>query len=57
MNKNQGIVWEVQKFGTTIEWDKKVGVAESAFNSADPNGVVMYRIDTATGKKYFVKQR
>ena len=56
-NVVRGNIYEVQKFGVTIEWDKKIGVAESAFKSADPGGVVMYRLDASTSKKYFVKQR
>lgn len=54
---NAGYIFEVQKYGTTLEWESKISVAESAFNQASPGGVVLYKIDRGTGIKTPLKTR
>jgi hypothetical protein len=54
---NTGYIFGVQKYGTTIEWESKISVAESAFNQASPGGVVLYKIDRSTAKKTVLKTR
>jgi hypothetical protein len=50
-------IFEVQKFGVTIEFDTQFGRVESAFNSASPGGVVMYKLDQASSRKAILKRR
>ena len=54
--KSYGI-FEVQKYGTTIEWTRKLTEAESAFNAASPGGVTLMQIDTGTANKVILKRR
>lgn len=37
-------IYEVQKFGVTIEWDGVFKKAQDAFKQASPGEVVMYKI-------------
>jgi hypothetical protein len=57
MNYPSGFVFEVQKYGTTLEWSSKITEADSAFNQASPGGVAMYKIDLGTSKKTELKRR
>ncbi len=47
-------IYEVQKFGVTLEWDS-FAKAEEAFKDASPGEVRMYRI-TGT-KKVLIKKK
>lgn len=37
-------IYEVQKFGVTLEWDGDLRKAQDAFKQASPGEVVFYRI-------------
>lgn len=37
-------IFEVQKYGTTLEWTDKLKVAEEAFKDTSKGGVVFYEI-------------
>jgi hypothetical protein len=50
-------IFEVQKFGCTIEFDKDYKKVESAFNGTSPGGVVFYKLDPATSKKSVLAKR
>lgn len=50
-------IFEVQKYGTTLEYDTNYNLADSAFRQASPGGVVMYKIDPATQTKAAIKVR
>lgn len=51
------MIYEVKKFGVTIEYTRKISEAESAFNQAYPGGVEFLKLDTGTQKKSLVKTR
>jgi len=40
-------IYEVQKFGVTLEWTDSLREAEDAFKDADKYGVKMYLIQNA----------
>lgn len=50
-------IFDVQKYGVTIQLTEKVSEADSAFKLANPGGVVFYEIDHATGNKKVVKTK
>lgn len=50
-------MYDVQKFGVTIEWDTDVRKAESAFNQASPGGVIMYRMEPGSSVKKAVRRK
>lgn len=47
--------YEVQKYGVTLEFDRDVRKADSAFAHASPGGVKMYRLDPSTSIKTLVR--
>lgn len=49
------MIFEVKKFGVTLEWTKDIREAEGAFNKAAPGEVVMYKIDGAN--KYPIRKK
>lgn len=49
------MIYEVQKFGQTVQWTNKIEEAESAFKQTSPGGVRFYIMDRSTGKKWLVK--
>lgn len=50
-------LFDVQKYGVSIQYTEKVSEADSAFKLANPGGVVFYEIDHSTGNKYVVKSK
>lgn len=57
MQYNEGYpIYEVQKFGVTVEFTSRFSHAETAFKWVSPGNVVMYSIDI-TGKKYPMKSK
>lgn len=59
MNENfkKFAIYEVKKFGTTLEWDIDVRKAESAFNNAEPGEVVMYRMEPGSSVKKAIRRK
>ena len=55
--KKQKTIYEVRKFGTTIEWTNKFKEAEAAFNGASRDGVELLQMDRDTGKKFIIRSR
>ena len=53
----RGAIYEVQKFGVTLEYSNDIKHAESAFNQASPEGVVMYRLDQGTQTKTVIRRK
>lgn len=51
------MIYEVQKYGVTIEFDKNYKIAESAFLAAAPGGVVLMKLDRGTSQKTVVRSR
>lgn len=51
------MIYEVQKQGVTIEFDKNYKVAEAAFLAAHPGDVRLMKLDTGTAKKVVLKCR
>lgn len=41
---NMTKIYEVQKWGTTLEWTDKIKTAEEAFKDTSKGGVVLYEI-------------
>lgn len=50
-------IYEVQKYGRTIEWDFSFKKAEEAFKECVPGGVKMYRLSQITGTKAVIQQK
>lgn len=50
-------IYEVQKFGTTLEYTKRYAEAEAAFLGASPGGVTLMHLDTGTAKKVVLRRR
>lgn len=51
------MLFEVQKYGVTLDIDKKFKQVESAFLGAQPGGVVLYKLDPSTCKKVVLRKR
>lgn len=52
-----GIIYEVQKYGVTLEWENNYKKAESAFVEASPGGVVLLKLDRGTATKSVLRRR
>lgn len=50
-------LFDVQKYGVTIQLTEKVSEADSAFKLANPGGVVFYEVCHSTGVKKIVKTK
>lgn len=48
-------IYEVQKFGTTVEWDGNFKKAQEAFKQTSPGEVVMYKI--VGSNKYVIDKK
>lgn len=48
-------IYEVQKFGVTLEFDRDFRKADSAYHAASPGGVKLYKLDTSTGNKSLIR--
>lgn len=52
----QYVIYEVQKFGVTLEFDTKIQLAESVFRQASPGGVKMF-ILYPDGRKITLREK
>lgn len=50
------VIYDVQKFGVTIEFDTRIQLAESAFRQAAPGEVKMYAL-YPNGRKVILKTK
>ena len=50
------VIYDVQKFGVTIEFDPKIQLAESAFRQASPGEGKMYAL-YPNGQKVLLKTK
>ena len=50
-------IYEVQKFGVTLEFDKDFRVADAAYKTATPGGVRLFKLDTSTGNKTVISSK
>lgn len=48
-------IYEVQKYGVTIEFDRDYRKAEGAFAGASVGGVKLYKLDTSTCIKTLIR--
>lgn len=51
------MIYEIQKYGVTVEWTNKLSEADSAYKDTGPGGVLMYKIDRATGIKTAIRAK
>lgn len=51
------MIYEIQKFGVTVQWTDRIEEAESAFRQTTPGGVKFYVMDRASGKKWLINTR
>jgi hypothetical protein len=51
----QTALYEVQKYGTTLEIDYDIRRVDSAFAHASPGGVKMYRIEVGSSTKTLIR--
>lgn len=55
--QKQFAIYEVQKFGTTLDLDNDIRRVESSFNDASPGGVIMYRMEPGSSVKKAVRRK
>jgi hypothetical protein len=49
------MLYEIQKFGVTVEWTQDLREAEESYKETQAGGVVFYRIEGSKKKVYRIK--